>query len=178
MAKTRKQKVKLLDEYRKLLKESTGVFVTKPSKLTPNEVNEFKKDLYDINSKFHVVKNTLFKIALKENNLPEIEELNNEEHAVLFSKDDVASSAKLLKKFIDATTDKKKDIVKLSIVKGIVEGQLLDKDQVVEIADMPNKETSIAMILGILDNAIAGVLNVLEDPLRGYVSILDQAFKE
>ena len=42
---------------------------------------------------------------------------------------------------------------------------------------MPDKKGSVAMILGILDQAMSGVVNVLEDAPRAYVSIIDQAFK-
>ena len=43
---------------------------------------------------------------------------------------------------------------------------------------MPDTKTSVAMILGILDNAMSSVVNVLEDSPRSIATILDLAFKD
>ncbi|MCA9386698.1 50S ribosomal protein L10, partial [Candidatus Dojkabacteria bacterium] len=59
-----------------------------------------------------------------------------------------------------------------------LDGAQLTVDQAISLADMPSKEESIAMILGIIDSALGGVVNVLNDAPRSFVTILDQAFKE
>lgn len=177
MAKTKQVKKELALNYSKRLKESKGIIFVKPSKLSPNETNEFRKGLYDINSQFNIVKNSVFKIALKDSNLPEVESLNGGEHAVLFMGEDIASASKALKKFSDDTKDKEGKS-KVEIVAAILDGALLTKEQTIELAEMPDKKGSIAMILGILDQALSGVVNVLEDAPRSYVNILEQAFKE
>jgi large subunit ribosomal protein L10 len=176
MAKTKKEKQALLDAYSKKIKASKGFIVLKPNKLTPNEANDFRKEIYDFNSSWNVVKNTIFKMALKENNLPEIESLNNGEHAVLFFNEDMVTPAKALKKFVDNTKTKEGDF-KVEIVNGILEGTILSASQVAELSDMPDVRGSVALILGILDNAMSGIVNVLEDAPRAYVYVLDQAFK-
>ncbi len=177
MAKTKEEKKILLNQYRVKIQNSKGFVVVKPTKLLPTETNEFKKELYDQGSQFNVVKNSIFKIALKEENLPEIESFNAGEHAILFLGEDIVSPSKSLKKFIDSTKYKNGDL-KVEIVSGMLDKSLLTKEQVKDLADMPDIRGSIALILGILDNAISGVVNVLEDAPRAYVSILDQAFKE
>lgn len=176
MAKSKQEKKVIVEQYKKLLSDASCVVVIKPSKLTPNEVNEFRRKLFDVNAKFHVVKNTLFKVALKESNLPEITELANDEHAVMFTSEDYVGASKLLKEFTKATTSK--EVTKVELVKGLLNGELLDKAMVEQLADIPPVEGSIAMILGILDQAVAGVANVLQNSVQSYVSILDQAFKE
>ncbi len=177
MAKTKQIKKELALSYSKKLKESKGVIIVKPSKLNPNETNEFRKNLFDIDSQFNIVKNSIFKIALKDTNLPEVESLNGGEHAVLFMGEDIASASKALKKFSDNSKDKEGKS-RIEIIAGILDGALLTKEQTIELAEMPDKNGSIAMILGILDQALSGVVNVLEDAPRSYVNILEQAFKE
>lgn len=177
MAKSREEKKLLIESYQKLLEKSACVIVVKPNGLTPNETNAFRKEILDINSKFHVVKNTLFAIALKNSGLPEISELSDGSHAVLFCEDDYVTASKKLKNFIETAVNPE-DKPKIEIVKAILEGDLLEKDQVAQLADMPTKEGSVALILGILDQAIAGVANVLEDSVKSYLSILDQAYTE
>lgn len=178
MAKSKQQKKELFEKYKKLLENAEGVFVTKPDKITPNEVNEFRKELYDIDSKFHVVKNSVFKLALEEAGLPEIESLEYGKHAVLFAKEDIAGSAKALSAFVEETRleEEKKD--RVTVVGGLIEGNFVDASTVKELSEMPDFEGSISMILGILDDAMSGVVNVLEDSARSYVTILDQAFEQ
>lgn len=177
MAKTKKEKVALKNKYLDELKKAKAVILVKPSKLTPNESNKFRMELFDFDAKFNIVKNTIFKIALKEANLPELEELENGENAVLVITEDIVNPSKSLKKFIEDTTTK--DLgPKVEIVSGILDGVKLTKEQVIELAEMPDFKGSISMVLGILESPITGTLNVLEDSTRSFVTILDQAFKK
>lgn len=177
MAKTKADKKELLKSYNEKIKSSKALVVLKPSKITPNESNEFRKEIFDSGASLNIVKNSIFKIALKENNLPEMKDLEFGEHAVLFLVDDIVSPSKALKKFIEATRPKNQDS-RIQIIGGIMDGAELSKEQVTELAEMPSFEGSIALILGVLDMAMSGVANVLEDSMRGTVSVLDQAFKE
>ncbi len=177
MAKTKKEKKVLKESYSTKIKDSKGFIVLKPTKLTPNETNEFRKEIFDFGASFNIVKNSIFKLSLKDNNLPEISELSQGEHAIMFVSDKIAEAAKALKKFIDATKTKDKTD-RVEIISGLIDGIILDKAQVKELSEMPSKEGSISLILGVLDMAIGGIVNVLEDAPRGIVSVLDQAFKE
>jgi len=176
MAKTKAEKKQLVEKYKTKLQNSKGVIVVRPSKLNPNETNEFRRDIYDVNADFNIVKNSIFKIALSELSLPELESLKGGEHAVLFMGEDIIAASKALKKFAEGTKNKEGDL-KVEVIAGILDGQLLSKEQASELAEMPDKKGSIAMILGVLDQAMSGVVNVLEDAPRAYVSIIDQAFK-
>ena len=176
MAKNKKEKKALMESYSKAIKGSKGFIVLKPTKLTPNETNEFRKDLFDFKANFNIVKNSIFKLALKDNNLPKIESLEKGENAIMFIGEDIVNPSKALKKFSESTKNKAGDL-KIEIISGVLDKQLLTKSQVVELANMPSFEGSISMILGILDNAFSSVINVLEDPVRSYVSVIDQAFK-
>ncbi len=175
MAKTRKDKAEMLKKYDELVKDSKAIVIVKSKKLTPNESSSLKKEVHDFGTKFNVIKNNVFKIALKNNNLDEEESLNFGEHSALFMSDDFVNPSKILKKFIADTAIDKNEF-KVEIVSGYLEGEKLTQEQVVELAEMPEKEQSIAMILGVLDQAISGVLNVLEDAPRSIASVIDQAF--
>lgn len=177
MAKTRKEKKELLSKYSDLIKASKGIIIVKGSGITPNMVNAFRKGIFEDDAKFHVVKNNIFKIALKENNYTVVDSLDFGEHAVLFTKEEIVAPAKELKKFLkEAEAETNKAIV--TVVGGFLDGVELSVEQAMNIADMPTKEESISMILGILDQAMGGVVNVLNDAPRSLVTILDMAFKE
>lgn len=175
MAKSKEQKKDILEEYNSNIANSKGFIVLKPSRVTPNEANDFRKELYDFDASLKIVKNSIFKRALKENNLDL--DLDKGEFAVMFIKEDIVSPSKSLKKFMEnSKTADGED--KVQIVSGVLDGNTLSKEQVSELSDMPDKEGSISLILGILDNAISGVVYVLEDAPRSVASVLDQAFKE
>ncbi len=181
MAKTKSQKSKILEKYSKKIGEAKGVLIVKAQGLTPNEVNSFRKNLYDVEAKFNVVKNTLFKLALKDQNLEEEPSLNSGNHAVLFTKEDIVTPAKNLKEFIKTAVGKNakgEEYEKIQIVGGYLDGKKMTLTQVIDLADTPSKQQSVSMILGILDMAISGVLNVIEDSPRSIVSILDQAYQK
>ena len=180
MAKTRKEKEVLLDSYKQLIADSKGFILVKPQKVTPNEATQIKKDLFESESEYHVVKNTIFKIALEQNDLDAVESLEEGSHAVIYFGEDIVTPSKILDKYKKELKvgPQKKSASKLEIVGGFLDGQLLTKEQVEELAEMPSKEGSVALILGILDSAMSGVANVLEDAPRSYATIIDKAFKE
>lgn len=176
MARTRKEKTAMLDSYKGLISKSKGMIVLKTSGITPNEANALKKELFDVDSEYHVIKNNIFKIALSESNLGAVESLDLGSHSVLFFSEDIVSPSKFLKKFIeDVNVDGK---LKVELAGGFLDGNSLNIQQLKDLADMPSKEQSIAMVLGILDQAIGGVINVLQNPVQSYASILDQAFEK
>jgi len=177
MAKSKKQKKDLIDKYIDSINQSKGMVIVKTQKLSPNEVTGFKKAINEFDSKFNVVKNTLFKIALEKSELENVDSLETGSHSVMFMGEDIISPAKKLKDFIDETKIDKTNF-KVTISAGFLDGDLLTSEQAKELSEMPNKEESISMILGILDQAVSGVANVLEDAPRSFVTILDQAFED
>ncbi len=176
MAKTKSDKKELVSTYKDLIDKSKSIIIVRTDRVTPNEVNAFRKSIYSSDSKFHVVKNNLFKIALKEKEYDIFESLDFGGHAVLFTAEDIVTPSKELKKLIETT--KVEDKPKVTIVGGYLDGVKLTVEQAIDIAGTPTIEESISMILGILDQAMSGVVNVLEDAPRSFVTIIDQAFKE
>lgn len=176
MSRTRKQKAEMIETYTERVKQSSGFIVMKPKALTPNEVNSFRKNIFDFGASFSQVKNTLFKKALENLDIKGLD-LDSGEYAILFLQEDFISPSKTLKKFIDEAKDAEGEL-RLELVAGYLDNAVLTKSQVAELSEVPDKRGSVSMILGILDQSIAGILNVLEDAPRAYVSVIDQAFKE
>lgn len=172
MAKTKVQKKDMLAAYKQKLQNSTGVILVSQTGLKPGEVNEFKKKLSDLDSTYNVVKNTIFTLALKDTEMPELETLKEGPHSAVFVTSDIAGTAKLLKEFMATYKDQ------VSLRGGILDGQALTIEQIQGLADMPSKEQSISMIAGLLNQSLAGVANVLQDSVQSVAIILDQAFKD
>ena len=172
MAKTKVQKQEMLKGYTESLKDSMGVIVLSQSGLKPADVNQFKQSLAEVDATYTVVKNTIFNIALKETELPEMDVFSAGPNSVVFTSDDVASAAKVVADFVKKFKDN------IEIKAGLLEGQQLTLDQVKELSELPTKEQSVAMIAGILQQNIAGVANVLQDSVQSIAIILDKAFQQ
>src|SRR5690606_8052967 len=119
--------------YNQKIAESKGFIVLKPSKITPNEASDFRKEIFDFGSSFNVVKNSIFRLSLKENNIDL--GLDKGEYAVVFLSEDIVGPSKSLKKFMEnaKTADGES---KIEIVSGILDGSVLTKEQVTELSEM------------------------------------------
>lgn len=170
MAKSKVQKQELVDQYRTQLKGAKAVYLVKPKAVNPNEAASLKKALFDLDSTFTVVKNTLFKRALKDENLPDFESLSGGEHAVLFSGEEVSETAKLLSKFA-------KDSDKIEMVAGILNGNKISGSQVQALADLPSKEALLGQLLSVFNGPMRGLVTVLNGNARELVQVLN-AVKE
>ena len=156
MAKTKAQKNAQIAEYSTRLKQYGTFFVIKPVGVNPNESTKIKKALSQYDSTFNVVKNTLFKVALKENNIEAGVLFDGQEHAVLFADQRFLSeAAKVLKQFAD-------DTKKAEIVGGSLDHHMIGADQVKQLAELPSKDVLIAQFLSVLNGPMTGLVRVMK----------------
>jgi large subunit ribosomal protein L10 len=171
MSKTKQQKQETVKQYSELLKDNNSIIVFRPNGITANEASSLKKELHNLKANFNVVKNTLFKISLKDSNLPEIESFAGGENAVIFcSESNITDSAKLISEFI-------KKSEKGEITAGILSGKKLEKTQVVELASLPPKDQLLGQLLSVFNGPMRGLVTVLNGNMRELVYALN-AIKE
>ena len=165
MAKSKQQKKELVKLYRDSLGKSKSVFIVKPSGVTANESVQLKKELYNLGGSYNIVKNTLFKIALKEEGLPELTQVDQNEHAVVFVEENVTEAAKLLNKFAQ-------DTQKIELQAGIIDKKAHTGNQLKQLAQLPSKEILISQLLNVFNAPLTGFLNVLNGNTRNLVQVL------
>lgn len=170
MAKTREEKAKTIKIYSDGIKNSKAIYIVEPNKLTANQSTSIKKALYDLGSKFNVIKNTLFIKALEENNFSEIpEEIKSGQKAVIFSNEQVSESAKVIKLFMEARENKEV----LKIISGYLDQKLISSDQIREIAELPSKDVMIARVLGTMKAPLNGIVNVLGGNISNLINVIN-----
>ena len=82
---------------------------------------------------------------------------------------DIAAVAKTLR---DYSKEKGNDAL---VIKGGVMGQdLLNKDQVLALADLPPREVLLAQVVGTIAAPLRSLVTVLSGPARGLVTCLSQ----
>lgn len=143
----REEKARLVQEIAGKLKESVSTIVTDYRGLTVAEVTELRKQLREAGIDFKVYKNTLTRRATAEAGLSELDAYLTGPTAIAFSKNDVVAPAKILSEFA-------KSHEALEIKAGIIEGKLVQYEQIKAIADLPSREGLLSMLLSVLQAPI------------------------
>lgn len=134
-----------LKELESILKEKPNLVITTYSGLSVEEITELRKKLKQKNVVLKVVKNNLFKIALKNSQNHKFEENTYTKEvfygpiAVTFSGEEMPAVAKIL-------LDESKKNEKIKIKGGYYEGKFLNAAEVKDISGLPTKEELLAII--------------------------------
>ena len=171
LAKSRAVKEQLLNEYKeKLSKAKAGVIVCNHG-ITVEQDTALRKKLREAGIEYKVVKKTLFTFGVRENNLAEREQFFEGPIAVAFSYDDPVKVAKVLK-------EGAKDLEKLEIRGGFIEGKVISAKEVDALSKLPSREELIAKMLGGLNAPMSGLVYVLSGTIRKLVLALDAIAKK
>jgi len=159
MSANLEEKKKVVSEIINNVKSANLVAFVDCCGVTVDEDTRLRKSLRESNVKYKVYKNRLMLKALQELDVKNLDEKMFEgPTAVLFGEDEVAPA----KIFNDASQDYKK----MSFKFGILNGEVISKDKLLELAKLPSKETLIAMLLGMLQapmSAFARALNAIAE---------------
>lgn len=170
--KTRQQKAEEITALADRFERAKAAFLVDFKGLNVEQVTTFRKKLYPIQSEMKVVRNTLAKLALKKCSHidPKLEESFVGTNAVVFSYEDPSASAKSITEF-------SKEAEELVIKTGVLEGKLLDENQIKYLATLPSKDELRAKLLGTLQAPMAQFVRVLHAVPSGFVRVL-AAYKD
>jgi large subunit ribosomal protein L10 len=132
------------------LKDKGNIILTNYSGIRVKDLSKLRKILRGKHAEYRVVKNTLFKRALKEVGVEGLDEFLKGPVAVAFTKDDIGEVAKALKDFA-------KDVEKFSYSAGYLDRVLYTQDQIKKIADLPSKEVVLAQLMGMINAPARGI---------------------
>jgi len=167
MPKTKQKKQEILRDLIEKTKKSKSIVFTNFKTLTVPENEELRNKLKENNSEYYVPKKTLMNLALKENKVENIDVRKFEGNlAVVFGYEDEVIPAKVVDEFIKSHSEK------MNFAGGVLENKVLARNEVENLAKLPNKEELYAKIVGSLNAPISGFVNVLAGNLRGLVTVL------
>lgn len=165
MAQTKEQKQKSLKEIKESInKQKSTVFVSYQG-LKASDILELKKTLKEAGCKFMVVKKTLLNLALKDEKIDFNSRELEGQLGLIFGFEDEVSAAKLSHQF-----SKKND--NLKVLAGLFENELVDKEKVVALAQIPSRDQLLAKLVGSIKNPISGLASVLQGNIKGLVYTL------
>jgi large subunit ribosomal protein L10 len=148
------------------LKSSSTAVLADYRGMTVAQMSDLRRKLRDGGIDMMVVKNTLARRAAK---AAGYEALNTElmgPIAMIFADEDVSAPARILNEYIRANR-------KMVIKGGLLEGQVIKAEAVVELADLPSREILLSRLLGAMQAPLANLASVLQAPLSQLARTLD-----
>lgn len=165
MAKTRSQKTELLEKYKDILKNKSGYLLVNSDKIDTATVTKLKVELKDLDANYAVVKNSIFKVALQEENQPLEAQNIDGPTAIIYFESDPTGPAKLVKE-----TQKETEL--LDAKGGVFEGEFLSEERVMQLAEIPSKEVLLSKLVGSISAPLSGFMNAVTGNVRGLTMVL------
>jgi len=143
------EKVAAVAELTDRFKDSSGAVLTEYRGLTVAQLAELRRSLAD-HATFHVVKNTLTKLAVADAGLvDQLSSLLVGPSAVAFVDGDVVEAAKGLRDFARANP--------LLVIKGgVLDGKAISPAEIIKLADLEPREVLLAKLAGAMKASLAG----------------------
>ena len=137
-------KIDKVAEIESCIEQNAGLFVVSYNGLTVMQAQELRHALRECGAQMKVYKNNLAKIALKNQEQPEIDELLAGPNAYVFYETEPVEAAKALKTF----AEKSRGV--LEIKGGISDGKAVTADEVKAIAELPTKDQLLGQLAGLI----------------------------
>jgi len=168
LSKQRKQEV--LAQYKDWMSKSQAVILVEYTGATMKDMETIRANIREVGGEFHVVKNTLVKLALEANDLPIPEGYLENSTAIGFAFEDIASTAKAL-------AASAKDVESLKFKGGYMGSELLSPEQIKTLSKLPSLRVLQAQLLGVLQAPAGKLVRTVAEPARGLASVL-KAYSE
>ena len=156
-----------IEQLKEKLSRATVTILVQTQGLKVKDMTELRNKLRASKVEFHVVKNTLLRIASERNNMAEVDKgIFNGQTAVAFGYDDEVAAAKVVTDSIRAA--------RIAVLKsGILGGRSLTAEQVENLAKMPGgKNQSRADVVGTIQGPLSTTYSLLTAPLRDLCYVL------
>src|SRR5271168_4631011 len=161
----RVEKTYISNEYLAKLNTSPFFIVVDYRGLKVGPITELRKRLSKTGAEMHVVKNSIFKVAVKEAGLADLGATLTGQLAVVTGQRDVSSAAKIVKTFA-AEFDKPK------IKFGYLKNQRLESADIVALADLPSIEVLRSKLLGVIMAPATKLAAIINTPATQIVRVL------
>jgi len=152
------------------LSSSEAVILTEYRGLTVPQMGEIRTKLRELgDGDFSVVKNTLMRIALKEQGIDDerIDVLLNGTAAATIASSDPIGVAKVVVDYIAANRS-----TPLKIKGGVVGGRYFGAEQIDALAKVPPRDVLLSQMLGAFNSPISGLVYTLQGVISNFVYTL------
>ncbi len=168
MPKARKeQKAEQVELLAEKLKKAKVAVLTDYRGLTVGQMQELRGKLRSGHVEYRVIKNTLARRAAEAAGYPALESELKGPVAIAFGYDDLSLPPRLINEFVRTTR------LKVEVVGGLVEGRVVSRDQIKQLADLPSRDVLLAQLLGALQSPVAQLVGIMQTPVQQLVGALN-----
>lgn len=165
MAISKDKKSEIVEQYGEWIKTSRAMIVAEYTGLSMKHFDDLRSRVREAGGEFHVVKNTLVKIAFDQADVKYSEEQFTNSTAIGFAFEDAPALAKTL-------TDFAKEIDFLSIKSGYLGTDPISSAQIKALADLPPLPVMRAKLLGTILAPATQLARVLNEPGRSIAAVI------
>jgi len=170
LALSKQKKNEVLDQYKEWLANSQAVILVEYTGANMKDMENIRAKVRESGGEFHVVKNTLVKLALEAGGYAIPEGMLENSSAASFAFSDPAGTAKAL-------SDAAKGLDAIKVKGGYMGTELLDAAQVKALADLPPLPVVRAQLLGVLQAPAGKLVRTIAEPARSLASVF-RAYSE
>tara|TARA_Y100001960_G_scaffold229183_1_gene240341 strand:- start:238 stop:747 length:510 start_codon:yes stop_codon:yes gene_type:complete len=167
----REEKKLITKEYVDRLSNSPYFIVVNYEGLKVDEFEELRDRLANSKAELHVVKNSIFKIAVQETGIEDLGQEVMGQVAAVTGEGEITSAAKVLKNF-------KAEFEKPEWHFGFLDNERLDADQIKTLAELPSLDELRAKILGTIQAPSGKLVRTLAEPGSSLARIIRAKFAE
>ena len=162
----RNEKRQVVTDFSKKVEGFQSVVLTHYRGLNVDQINTLRRRFREEKISYHVVKNTVMKLAAKGTDLEKLNDYFKGPTAIAISHGDPISLAKILSEFVKAQP-------KLEIKIGLIQGRVIPPDEIKALATMPSREILLAQILGGIHVPAQELAGVILSGLQQVVGVID-----
>jgi len=163
----RPEKVAVVEELADRLSRATMAVLADYRGLTVGQLADLRRQLRPQNVELRIAKNTLARLAARQTGREALLPALEGPTAFVFSFGDPAAMAKTLTDTIRAQR------LDMRIKSALYGEQLLPATDVARMAELPNRETLIAQVVGTMQSPISSFVGVLAGTLQSLVGVLE-----
>lgn len=150
--------IEQVEELTDKLGRANAIYLTEYLGLNVEDITELRHEFHSNEVEYKVTKNTLIKLAAKNNKMEGLDDYLIGSTAIAFSYQDPTSPARVLKQF-----KKEHD---LPVVKGIVfEGNVFPGSEFKRIADLPTKDQLLTQLVSLLNSPMTNLVWAFKSPM-------------
>lgn len=170
MAISKKRKEDLVSQYTEWMTTSRALVVTEYIGLSMKQLDELRSKTRDVGGEFHIVKNTLGKVAFQDLGWELPEDFLDGSTAVGFAFQDAPAMAKVMAEFSKSSEF-------LKIKGGYLGNKPISADEVKALAELPPLPVMRAQLLGTIMAPASKLVRTLAEPARSLAAVV-QAYAD
>ena len=166
MAINKRKKEELVEQYKQLVKENSGLILTSYSGVSVKELEGLRAKIRELDGSFVVVKNSLLRLALNDANISLPEDSYIGTTAVGFASEDIPALAKSI-------VDMAREHDDMKVKAGVVSGEAYSAAEVERLAALPPLPVVRGQLLGVLQAPAGRIAGVVASSVRQVKNVLN-----